>query len=211
MTDANQPTTIALIRHGQTEWNAFGRFQGSTDTDLNDIGRAQAIEAADWLRTELPEANWQAMRYSPLRRAAETGQLIADALGVDEHRVLPSLSERDWGAAEGLTLAECEQRWPQLAGLDEMTARDLFAGAEPNELVIARGRFALATLAAQYPGGQVLATAHGTVLRETLTDVLGRRFGYVPNAGVIVLRIQPDAAELRCELLARSFKESLDR
>lgn len=206
----SEGTLIALVRHGQTDWNAIGRFQGSSDIELNEVGRGQAREAAARLRATLGEVDWDVVRYSPLVRAAETGQIIAAELGVAEARVLPALAERDWGAAEGLTLAECIERWPAMGEVDPLAAREFMPGVEPIELVVGRGRFALRSLAAQYPGGKVLVTSHGTLLRLTLTDVFGAEFGYVPNGGAVVLRVRFDGEELRAELLARSFDDEPD-
>lgn len=203
-------TTIALVRHGQTDWNATGRFQGSSDIALNPAGRAQAREAADRLRSVLPGNHWSVVRHSPLRRAGETGEIIAAALGIGRARVLPALVERDWGAAEGLTLDECLGRWPQLAGVDPLAARELFPGVEPADLVVSRGRFAAETLIEQYPGENVVATSHGTLLRLTLSDLLDRPFDYVPNGGVVVVQAWLENSLLRTRLVAKSFEGEED-
>ena len=69
----------AFIRHGQTDWNREGLLQGSSDIPLNDTGRAQARDALMTLRS-MP---WDVVVSSPLRRARETAQIIADALGLE--------------------------------------------------------------------------------------------------------------------------------
>ena len=117
-------TRIAFVRHGQTPWNATDRFQGSSDIALNDFGRAQAGRAAAWFLDNLPDAQWDFVRHSPLSRAEETAAIIADTLSVDKRIPLPSLTERDWAAAEGLTFEQCLELWPKMAEVDEFAARE---------------------------------------------------------------------------------------
>ena len=91
-------TTFALVRHGQTDWNAERRLQGATDIPLNDVGREQAREAV----ATLADYQWDAIVSSPLSRAAETADLIAEGLGLTVARRIPELIERSFGPAEGL-------------------------------------------------------------------------------------------------------------
>jgi probable phosphoglycerate mutase len=85
-------TTFALIRHGQTDWNAQRRLQGSSDIPLNDVGRGQAQDAV----AILSGYEWDAIVSSPLSRAAETADLIAAGLGLTVARRVPELTERDF-------------------------------------------------------------------------------------------------------------------
>ena len=87
------PTTIVLVRHGETDWNRENRFQGHADTPLNEAGRAQARELAERFVDE-PVA---AIRTSPLRRAAETARIIAARLDLEAHP-LEALREIDVGS-----------------------------------------------------------------------------------------------------------------
>ncbi len=202
-------TRIALVRHGQTSWNAANRFQGSSDVELNDIGRDQALQGAAWLAESLPNAQWDSIRFSPLSRAAETGGIIGDALSIEAQGALPSLTERDWGLAEGLTFEECVERWPQMGEVDEFAARELIPGAEPPDLVIARGRYALSTLVYRFPDAQVIAVSHGTILRLAVNDLLGGQVGFVPNTGVIVLDAWHEDGELAVEFVKKSWDATL--
>lgn len=205
-TPQNQPTTIALIRHGQTDWNALGRFQGSSDTLLNDHGRAQAHEAADWLAAECADIEWDAVRYSPLKRATETAAIIGERLSVAMGAPLPALVERDWGSAEALTNEQIYARWPQTHTPENIhIGRNRIPGVEPLDLMLARGQFALSTLAAQYPGRNVIATSHGTLIRFTLNHLLPEPLGYIPNVGVTLLRSWADSVTPRIELIDASF------
>lgn len=198
------PTIIGFVRHGQTDWNVAGRFQGSSDTPLNDLGRAQAAEAAEYLHDQLPHIRWAAVRHSPLHRAGETAAIIAASIGVTDMSALPALSERHWGVAEGRTWDELTDRWPKL-GVDSEQARNKIPGAEPLDLLDARGIFAVESTAVQHPNQTVLMVSHGTLMRSTLSRLLGFDIGDVPNAGVLVLVAGFEDGELRTELVVRSF------
>ena len=102
------PTTIVLVRHGETDWNRDNRFQGHADPPLNDTGREQARVLA----TELSTESFAAAYTSPLRRAAETAAILGAALGID---AVPdgSLMEVDVGSWSGLTRTEVEARFPE--------------------------------------------------------------------------------------------------
>ncbi len=162
-------TTFALIRHGQTDWNAERRLQGVTDIPLNDVGRGQARDAV----AGLSGFEWDAVVSSPLGRAAETADIIAAGLGRKVDRRLPDLQERGYGEAEGL------QDGPEL---DALRTPGGFRGAESEESTAARGLAALETLAAEFPGQRVLVVAHGTLIRLTLNLALGSTLASVDNA-----------------------------
>lgn len=201
-------TRIAFVRHGQTPWNATDRFQGSTDIELNDHGREQARAAAAWIRDHLPDAEWDFLRYSPLHRATETGHVIADVLGIERRWPLPTLTERDWAAGEGLTFEQLVANWPtigEVAAVDEFEARNFIPGVEPAELVVARGRYAITTLVDQFPDAQVVCATHGTLLRMTMNDLFGGQIGFIPNTGVVVLDAWRAAGELQVELVKKSW------
>jgi probable phosphoglycerate mutase len=150
---------IALIRHGQTDWNRAVRMQGRTDIPLNDEGRAQAREVV----AELAESDWDVVVSSPLGRARETAAIIADGLGLELGPTYDGLTEQDFGDAEGMLVADVHDRWPN---------RDI-PGAESDEAVAERGVAALEQIASDYPGQNVLAVAHGTLIRRTLSLISG--------------------------------------
>lgn len=162
-------TTFALIRHGQTDWNAERRLQGSTDIPLNDVGRGQARDAAD----ALAGTEWDAIVSSPLGRAAETADLIAAGLGLAVARRVPELTERSFGPAEGL------QDGPEL---DALRIPGGFRGAESEEDAADRGLAALEALAEEFRGGRVLVVTHGSLLRVSLSRAAGRTLPSIQNA-----------------------------
>jgi uncharacterized phosphatase len=162
-------TTFALIRHGQTDWNAQRRLQGSTDIPLNDVGRGQVRDAV----AALSGYEWDAVVSSPLSRAAETADLIAAGLGLSVARHVPELTERAFGAAEGL------QDGPEL---DALRTPDGFRGAESDDAAAARGLAALEALAEEFRGSSVLVVAHGTLIRLALGRAVGRTLQSIDNA-----------------------------
>src|SRR6266568_1977988 len=100
-------TTLLLARHGETDWNREGRWQGWADPPLNDAGRTQARQLADQLRS----TPFDAVYSSDLRRAHETAEIVAAphdvAVVVDR-----DLREIDIGSWSGLTRPEIESRFP---------------------------------------------------------------------------------------------------
>jgi len=104
--------TIYYIRHGETAWNAEGRFQGSQDIPLNDLGRTQAVTAggilADLLARDGREASSMPFVASPLGRARLTMELMRGKLKLppDQYAVDDRLREIGYGQWEGLTLPE---------------------------------------------------------------------------------------------------------
>jgi 2,3-bisphosphoglycerate-dependent phosphoglycerate mutase len=152
-------TTILLARHGETDWNRENRFQGHADPPLNATGRAQAVQLAAALAAE-PLA---AVYSSPLRRAFETGQILAAPHGLEPLPV-DALREVHVGSWQGLTRAEIEQRFP------EQFARWLnyeqgWEDGESYEEMSRRVIAALLELAAAHEGKRILAVSHGGPVR----------------------------------------------
>jgi uncharacterized phosphatase len=162
-------TTFALVRHGQTDWNAERRLQGATDIPLNDVGRGQARDAVAVLAAH----EWDAVVSSPLSRAAETADLIAAGLGLSVSRRVPELTERSFGPAEGM------QAGPEL---DALRVPGGFKGAESEDEAADRGLAALEALAEEFRGQRLLVVTHGTLLRVSLSRAIGQTLASVDNA-----------------------------
>src|SRR3546814_1711635 len=109
-------TRVLLVRHGQSEWNATGRWQGQADPPLTDLGRAQAHHAARSLGVV------DAIVASDLQRAADTALIISGELGVGPVVLDEGLRERDAGEWSGLTRAEIERDWPGYLRTDGHTS-----------------------------------------------------------------------------------------
>jgi uncharacterized phosphatase len=148
-------TDLYLVRHGETEWNRLRRIQGLTDIPLNDTGREQARRTG-MLLTRRPIARVYA---SPLVRARETAELIAAELGVAAPVLREEFVERNYGAAEGMTFREIDQRYPP--GME-------VPGRETRDQVAARALPGLQAIAAAHPGESIAVVSHGGVIRAAL-------------------------------------------
>jgi len=100
--------TLLLARHGETDWNRERRWQGHSDTPLNDAGREQARALA----LELADERLDALYSSDLARSAETAEIVGGALGLAV-RLDRRLREVDVGEWSGLTRGEVEERYPE--------------------------------------------------------------------------------------------------
>lgn len=106
-------TLVCLVRHGQTDWNLIKRLQGQENIPLNEAGHAQAAGVSrliDSIRKN--GVSFRTVCTSPLSRASDTADYIADSLGLGKAVVLESLIERDYGSLSGLTLDERKRLYP---------------------------------------------------------------------------------------------------
>jgi broad specificity phosphatase PhoE len=163
-------TTLLLVRHGETDWNRDGRWQGHSDTHLNDVGREQAARLAG----ELDGVD--VVYASDLARARETADILAAPLELPV-RVDRRLRERSFGTWEGKTRAEIENdfaaahaQW--LAG-DGPGADD----AEPFAEFAARVKSFLDDVVGRHPEETVLVVAHGGSIR--VIHALAKGLDYV--------------------------------
>ena len=160
-------TFICLVRHGETAWNAEGRFQGQTDVPLDERGRIQAAELAERLAAEPPFA---AIYASDLVRASETASIVGRRLGLPVTPE-PGLREIDVGSWSGLRRAEIEVRWPDALGR-WVAGEDAHDGESRGALAARVERAALA-LGSRHPGQRLLLVAHGGVIRSLQRTVQG--------------------------------------
>ena len=187
-------TTILLARHGETDWNREGRFQGWADPPLNATGRAQAVDLSVAL---MPEA-LAAVYSSPLRRAYETAAVVAASHGLEPVTV-DALREVDVGSWSGLTRAEIEERFPQ------QYARWLGYGqgwtdGETYDAMAERVVAALLELAVAHRGERILAVTHGGPMRaaSAFADRVSyadarRRSPVVGNTAVLEFAVEAGA------------------
>lgn len=94
------------LRHGQTDWNREGRFQGWSDVPLNATGLAQAEKAAVLMR----DLGIRSICASPLARALDTARIVADAVGC-EITVIDDLRECGFGVHEGSAMGAWYAAW----------------------------------------------------------------------------------------------------
>lgn len=151
--------TLVFLRHGETEWNAQGRYQGQTDILLNDEGRSQAQDAARrWGHTE-----FDAAIVSPLARAHETGRII---LGDRDLRLVTvdGIKETHGGDWEGLVFTEIAEQWPDEHAAFRLPAIDAgpVGGETPRE---SGTRTANAVVEALNDADVLLVISHGNTMR----------------------------------------------
>jgi broad specificity phosphatase PhoE len=186
-------TTLLLARHGETDWNRDGRWQGHTDTTRNDRGREQARELAERLDGE-PIA---AVYASDLRRAHETAQIVAGRLGlpvVTDER----LREINFGRWEGLTTPELEARYPEdVARWRADDGNGSFAGGETYVAMGERVVAALEEIGSAHPDEQVLVILHGGPIRGLLAHAAGISYGeqrrlraHLANCDIVRVAVQ---------------------
>jgi probable phosphoglycerate mutase len=154
---------MLLLRHGQSTWNAEGRWQGWSDPPLSDLGRAQAREAG----RRLGGAGVTGIVASDLTRARDSADILVAALDAS-HRVHidPDLREYDVGDWEGLLREEIERGWPEeLAEWRQGRLRQT-PGGEARAQFDDRVRAALARVAGQQALGDApVVVTHGGVIR----------------------------------------------
>lgn len=151
-------TTLLLVRHGETDWNRDGRWQGHSDTHLNDAGRDQARQVA----TQLDGVD--VLYCSDLARARETADIVAATLGLDV-RTDARLRERSFGAWEGLTAGEIEERFAEDLASWRLGDGPGAPDAEPFEAFADRVGGFVDDVVARHPQETVLVIAHGGTIR----------------------------------------------
>ena len=190
-----RPVTVLLLRHGQSEWNAVQRWQGTADSPLTALGREQAIETA-WALAGI-EIGFSALWASDLSRAAETAAIVGAALALGPPRIDVRLREAHAGEWEGMTPTEIEAGWPGW-----LEAHHRPPSFEPFHAVVERAVAALLDIArdaAEPTGGgdaAVLVVTHSGLIRSVIRHI-GLEDERVPNLGGVWLTVDattPNAA-----------------
>lgn len=167
------PSRLLVVRHGQSTWNADGRWQGTQDPPLSTLGVRQAHHAARQL------GGFDAVVASPLERALVTATILADELGIGPVEADPDLRERSAGEYEGLTRPEIEHRFP---GFLAEGLRP--PGWEDDDAVLQRAAGALGRVASAVGGGgTALVVTHGGVIRSLERAVGAERAVRLANLG----------------------------
>lgn len=168
-------TTVVLVRHGETDWNAEHRMQGWAPVPLNEQGRAQAEAVSEWLAAEFTVDR---VHVSDLRRTRETVDRMLPALSVEESAVEydPAWRERDLGVYQGLVLDAVSEQFPEFA-LGEAAARANRESPESGESLAAVHERVVdafeAIRSAADPGGTRLVVTHGGPIHLLLGHVKG--------------------------------------
>ena len=156
---------LLLVRHAQSVWNAAGRWQGSSDAPLSELGIEQAMRAGKYLSAEgLRPAE---VACSDLARARLTAEVVAEQLGYEKPVTLePALREHDVGEWNGLTMAEISARWPSEVELWRERRLVVFPGGEQIVSFDERVQAAMRRLAALALSADIVVVAHAGVVRS---------------------------------------------
>ncbi|WGW13961.1 histidine phosphatase family protein [Saxibacter everestensis] len=160
--------TVVLWRHGQTNFNTVGKFQGHIDTELDEFGWGQVRAAAPLLAEYKP----QRIVSSDLKRAQQTASALADLVDDVSVETDERLRETAYGRWEGLTRAEVKEQWAdELArwssGDDEPTH-----GGESRVDSASRAADAIKEHIAGTEGGALVVVGHGGSLRGAVGQLL---------------------------------------
>jgi alpha-ribazole phosphatase len=187
-------TKVIFIRHGQTEWNVTGRYQGQSDVKLTEEGKKQAEKLAD----NFPVAKVDAIYASDLCRAMVTAETIAAKFGL-KVQAEPAFRELSFGDWEGLTYQQIVDKWEE-AMANFLQHPDILEipGGESFPAVQQRAMKRLNELIEKHDGQTIVVVAHGAVLRTMLTAALHMPLQYLWsirqfNTAVNIVRYDADA------------------
>ena len=155
--------TICLIRHGETDWNVIGRLQGREDIPLNENGMLQAEQCGK----VLSKRNWNAIITSPLLRARQTTDIIADILKIKEVHENYDLVERDYGKASGLLESERKELFPD----------GKYEGIENWDIMRDRVCGAIIKSADMFYPENIIIISHGSAINSVLAELSNHTIG----------------------------------
>jgi ribonuclease H / adenosylcobalamin/alpha-ribazole phosphatase len=161
------PTTVLLLRHGQTALSAERRFAGRDDIPLTGEGERQAAAVA----RRLARSGIDVIASSPLQRARRTAEAVAEATGA-AMEVDNDLAEADFGSWDGLTFAEAGQRWPQELAAWMAGPEAEPPGGESFAAVARRVLAALDRLLDQHRHKTLVIVSHVTPIKTVLCRAL---------------------------------------
>ncbi|MBR3555325.1 MAG: GNAT family N-acetyltransferase [Oscillospiraceae bacterium] len=162
-------THIWLLRHAEAEGNLYRRIHGCTDSGLTELGRKQLKPLGE----RFQNVPLDAVYASDLRRSQETARALAEPKGLSL-RILPGLREVNMGAWEDRCWGYVARFEPeQYRALNKDPAKFTVPGCEPYEVSVRRILGAIRQIAAENPGGEVAAVAHGCIIRILLAKLLG--------------------------------------
>ncbi|GAB3053722.1 histidine phosphatase family protein [Virgibacillus ainsalahensis] len=155
-------TTICLVRHGETDWNFYGKLQGKTDIPLNDTGIIQAEETGKFLNA----SDYDVIIASPLKRAKRTAEIINTYLDLP-FAVMEDFAERSFGDAEGMMLEERKTQYPDKRYPNQEKVEDFHS----------RVMAGIDKITIEHPDKRVLLVAHGAVINAILSIISNGKIG----------------------------------
>ena len=208
---------LILVRHGETDWNKAGRFQGQIDIPLNENGRRQAAAARDFLKDIPIDRAWS----STLSRPTETAQIILEAHPDVPLTQIDGLVEIGHGLWEGKLESEIREDWSELLDTWKRAPETVqMPEGETIQDVWARSVRSWGEIAGELkPEETVLVVAHDAVNKTILCDLLGLTPADIwavkqGNGGVTVVDIAADPGQpavVTCLNLTSHFGSVIDR
>lgn len=164
----NTITSLVVVRHGETEWNRAGRWQGQLDSPLTPLGQRQAMAMAE----ECARRGIEALVASDLGRARQTADTVSERTGLAT-MTDDGFRERNFGEYQGLTRAEIDARRSEKS-LPDMILHPALSppGGESMVDFQARCVAAINRVADHFPGKLIGVVSHGGVLRALLHHAL---------------------------------------
>lgn len=154
-------TTICLIRHGQTDWNKKFLIQGRENNPLNEEGIIQAYVTANLLLNN--DSNWDVIISSPLIRAVQTAEIIKDKLNLKSPIIINNnVIEREFGAAEGLTISE---------EVYDRINNDDYDNLETCKELQKRSMDTIIDIVKSFPNKKILIITHSHFIKGLLTQI----------------------------------------
>lgn len=160
-------TTLTLVRHGETEWNALGKFQGCKDISLSKEGMLQA----EYLKKRF-EDKFDYIFTSPLKRAIQTAEVISESSKIKPIIEL-ELREINFGDWEGLTINEIEANFPEKFiewKNDELNA-PMCGGDLSLKKASIRAKEAILEIVKKHQRENIIIVAHGGIIKAGLIGI----------------------------------------
>ena len=170
------PARLLLARHGETEWNRLGRYQGHADIPLNEVGSRQAHALAERLAGEKIDA----IHASDLARAAESARIVGARIGL-EPVTSPLWREINIGDLTGIDVNQIAAEHREIISATVRNGGGLAAGAESIADVERRMRAGYESICAAHEGETVLIVGHGGTLKVLIAMLIGLPFERIEN------------------------------
>lgn len=157
-------TTLLLVRHGETEWNKLGKFQGCTDIELSKNGINQAKNLKEKLN-----GDFDYIYSSPLKRAYETARVVAEDTSKDV-TVLKDIREINFGDWEGLTINQIAEKYPEIFKVWRTDKEEApFVGGDASiRNAVNRALNCVIEVIKNHKGEKIVIVAHGGIIKATL-------------------------------------------
>ena len=170
---------VVLVRHGQTLWNLEKRTQGHLDSPLTGLGISQAKETA----SKLQEYKFDLIISSPLGRALQTANLIAEELKISKIQTDPNLAERHLGVLQGCAKEESLKKYPHFYGTNNkfIQCSDIPEAETLQEFLNRTGK-AVEKISEISKANNVLVVTHDGVLHAIIGHVKSIDFGEVQKS-----------------------------